>query len=435
MDEMNVLEDLCAAVPPPEPQRLAAARAVVARQIAAETGGRRWRPTRRRIRGQARRLIPLAAAGAVAVIVVGLAVAAPLLRPASRQGTGQDGGNAGAAPGPAPAMPPFVVDAPGGFNPSIDSTLRVYAIATGAVVGTVSPPPGTMFSEVAALAGGRTFVAAASAITGQCRAALYEFSLNGQGQPGPLTSLHVTVPGEFNQGNDLSVTPDGRTIAYATALPGCYYDPSGGGNPPSDNPGEIGVINLATGQSRTWATSSSFTTSLALSADGRQLAFTQWNFASAPLTGTAQPSGQLAAGTVIRILPTSAPAGSADQYSTIVSQPAVAAWAALSDDATSLYACVVPAGASLGSATVKYYAENLADGRQQLLASFPGQQQGVCAASPDTSGSYLLIQLMNASDDNGPPRLAVISLRTGVLTSLPVGDFVGLAGTTASMAW
>src|SRR5580692_4052505 len=162
MDEMNVLEDLCAAVPPPEPQRLAAARAVVVRQIAAETGGRPSRPARRRVRGQARRLIPLAAAGAVAVIVVGLAVAAPLLRPASRQGTGQDGGNAGATPGPAPAMPPFIVDAPGVANPSIDSTLRVYAIATGAVVGTVSPPPGTVFSEVAALAGGRTFVAAAS---------------------------------------------------------------------------------------------------------------------------------------------------------------------------------------------------------------------------------------------------------------------------------
>src|ERR1700685_4540004 len=135
MDEMNVLEDLCAAVPPPEPQRLRG-----------ETGGRRPRPARRRVRGQARRLIPLAASGAVAVIVVGLAVAVPLLRPANRQGTGQDGGNAGAAPGPPPAMPPFVVDAPGGFNPSIDSTLRVYAIATGAVVGTVSPPPGTMFS-------------------------------------------------------------------------------------------------------------------------------------------------------------------------------------------------------------------------------------------------------------------------------------------------
>jgi len=42
---------------------------------------------------------------------------------------------------------------------------------------------------------------------------------------------------------------------------------------------------------------------------------------------------------------------------------------------------------------------------------------------------------MNASDDNGPPRLAVISVRTGALTSLPVGNFIGLAGTTASMAW
>ena len=140
-------------------------------------------------------------------------------------------------------------------------------------------------------------------------------------------------------------------------------------------------VNLATRQVRSWTlrdrTGSSVLYSVALSADGRQLVFSQGSF---PAAG---PSTMVA-----RILPTGAPAGSFDQRSTVVS-PA-AEWAALSADGRVLYTCSKPLlGVLAGGRTtggVTYSVDSIANGRHQVIASWPPQQYPICGASLDTSG-------------------------------------------------
>ncbi len=75
MNEMQLLEDLCAAVPPPGPERLAATRARVLSAIAegrAPAGRGSW-PASFSSPGRRRRgwVAPLAAAAAVAAVIVG----------------------------------------------------------------------------------------------------------------------------------------------------------------------------------------------------------------------------------------------------------------------------------------------------------------------------------------------------------------------------
>ncbi len=388
-----------------------------------------------------------AAAAAVAAVVTGLAVAASLLGAGSRQ----PGGTSPLGPG----VPRFYVEAL-----KIDP-LEVHDTATGQVVATINPPNGTFFDgQVVALAGDRTFLTAASPGSiatdlNPCVTRFYEFHLNDAGQPGPLIPLQITIPGHPDVSNNLSVTPDGRMIAYATDL-GC--------RPIAGSSLEIGVINLATRQVRSWTlrqrTSDSVLYSVALSADGRQLVFSQGSF---PQAG---PST-----TVARILPTSAPAGSFDQRSTVVS-PA-ADWAALSADGRLLYACsrpmlgVLAGGRTTGSVT--YYIETIASGRQQVIASWPPQQYPICGASLDTSGRYLLIQLVkdqpvkticsgipmptrsapvSRPTPRGssvqfncvslePNRLVLVDLRTGQLRNLRHGGPLPVmyGGISESIAW
>jgi hypothetical protein len=391
-------------------------------------------------------LIPLAAAAAVTAVVTGLAVAASLLGAGSRQpdGTSPLG----------PGVPRFYVEAL-----KIDP-LRVYDTATGQVVATIQAPKGTLFDgQVVALSGDRTFLTAASPGSvrtdlGPCITRLYEFQLNDAGQPGPLIPLHITVPGKPDVSNSLSVTPDGRMIAYSTDL-GCQAIPGSWL--------EIGVINLATRQVRSWTlrqrTSFSVIYSVALSADGRQLVFSQGSF---PPTG---PSTKVA-----RILPASAPAGSLDQRSTVVSPSAD--WAAFSADGRMLYACSTPMLGVLGggrtTGSVTYYIDSIASGRRHVIASWPPTSQTICGASLDTSGRHLLIQLGNPPPVNRcsgsaiptgaapvsrpsprsspvyfdcvisePNRLVLVDLRTGQLRNLRHGGPVpGLYWEIAeSIAW
>jgi hypothetical protein len=123
----------------------------------------------------------------------------------------------------------------------------------------VAEVAGAVFKAVAAPAGDSTFVTAV-AQGNACTSQLYQFQLNRRGQPGPLMPLHITVPGNYSEFGDLAVTPDGRTIAYATYL--------------CDGAGEVGVINLATGHVGVWTTSGPLQPAgLSLSADGSRLSY------------------------------------------------------------------------------------------------------------------------------------------------------------------
>ena len=73
--------------------------------------------------------------------------------------------------------------------------------------------------------------------------------------------MNITVLGDFPGINTLAVTPDGRTLAYATYVCGQARD-------------KVTVVNLATGHTKVW-TNTTVLQGLSLSADGRLLAFAQ----------------------------------------------------------------------------------------------------------------------------------------------------------------
>jgi hypothetical protein len=387
------------------------------------------RSVRRRVRPRRNRaLIPLAAAAAVVAVITGVAVAVSLPGPGNRR----PGGTSPLAPG----VPRFYVEVANAMQ------VQVYDTATGHVVAAIQAPKGThLDGQVVALAGDRTFLIAATpgSLTTDlwpCISLLYKFQLNEEGQPSPLRRLPITVPGWLSAPNNLSVTPDGRMIAFSSDL-GC--------RPPSGSPLEMGVINLATGQMRFWTLrelyGSDVIYSIALSADGRQLAFSQGTFA--------QPDPNTI---VARILPTNAPPGSVDQRSAVIPGTAQWGWVALSADGGLLYGCSTPFGAN---GAVTYYSESISGGQPQVIASWPpeGEESSLCAASPDPSGRYLLIQRPKvsrapASRVSRPPnyplvpqfneqlRLVLMDLRTGQLRNLPPAgpprnQFVGRPG----IAW
>lgn len=369
-------------------------------------GGVRPAPSR-----QARALIPLAAAAAVTAIVTALAVVSPLI--------GIHGGHRAGTPARLRGVPPFYVEA---RDYSTESALQVYQAATGKVVAIIKPPSGMYFdSQVVAIARDHTFVTAASPGSGlgspkRCVTQFYSFQLNDAGQPGPLIPLRITVPGEeVGRANTISVTPDGRRIAYATDFGYC----SG----LTRTPAEVGVINVPTRQVRVWTLPpdlGSAVFSVALSADGSHLAFTrfaQLNSHSRSLTPAAQ------------ILPTSAPPGPVDQRGRVVFPSA--SWAALNADGRLLYACHPAAGPRGG---VAYEAYSIASGQHQVIASFPPHVSVLCGASLDPSGRYLLIQLI----PDWPPgdRLVVVDLRTRQRRYLPPGHSVlKYGGWPRSIAW
>jgi hypothetical protein len=278
-------------------------------------------------------------------------------------------------------MPSFYVTARGG-------PLIVRDSASGKIVGQLRPPPGTSLPVVAAAAG-HTFVTAVQSVTRQrCTARLYRFRLNGLGQPGPLTPLHVTVVGNFNVYGGFAVTPDARTIAMSTGW--CDHGIE-----------QVRVINLATGLVKTWTGPVPSGSDLSLSADGRLLVF-----------------GDLRNDT--RLLRTSAPAGSLIANSRTVS-PGMA-WGAFVGDGASMYGCTVsPTGQLVRWGTVTYYRYSVATGRKMTLFSWRHLEWPYCAATVDPSGSYLLAQRpMIVPNYAGWQVPYTVNGYTGRITRIPV---------------
>lgn len=338
----------------------------------------------------ARTLVPLAAAAAVAAIAAGVWLVAPL--PGLGHGSS-----------PAAAPPRFFVTvwiADGGAE-----SLVVRDTGTGKIVGRLDPPSHTLFGGVAASAD-NTFVTFIFSPGYKCPSTseLYQFRLNKQGQPGPLVSLHVKVPGRMVESGagDLASTPDGRTIAYIAG--GCG---AGGG--------EVGVINVATRHVKVWTTGPAIvrgqlqqTEDLSLSADGSLLAY------------NTMPGAW--------ILNTSAPAGPLQERSRKVSR--TASWAALAGDGDSLYVCTVShlsqARDTASHGTVTYAIDSIATGHQQVIASWPGLPWPECFASLDPSGQHLLVQYpVNVPHATNWVRPAILDLRSGQLTKTPAPAFYG----------
>jgi hypothetical protein len=364
-----------------------------------------------------RLLTPVAAAIAIVVIAGGVAGTSSLLHARARQPGGAartghlatpPGATAGvplpvlgedgqqppravAASASAPGVPRFFVTDEPAAGPDADR-LVVRDSQTGKIAGTVTPPAGKFFGSVTATAGDRTFVAAVMGSDGQpCVNQLYQFQLNGSGRPGPLTALHVSVPGNFNETNTLTVTPDGRTIAYATYLCG-------------QGRGEFGVIDLATRRVRVWSEGSiMFPVGLSLSADGRLLGF-------AELGGPA------------RILRTGAAAGSIISRSRLLSRHSY--WVALTGDGSAFYGCTIsPPRLPLPQAgSLTYFWQAVGSRQQHVIASWRSVRAPQCMASLDPSGPYVLVQFPAGSSDLRP---VILDLQTGRAATIPAPAYYG----------
>jgi hypothetical protein len=344
------------------------------------------RPPRARPRWT-RVVIPVAAAAAVTA----LGVTASLL--AGSHGIPASGGA---------GMPRFYVESPE------KGPLTVYDTATGAVTATIGLPNGTVFTgQVAAAGDARTFVAAIVTDIGSqstaCVTHLYEFRLSQSGRPAPPSRIVATVPGVMSGAGDLAVSADGQTIAYASPHDSCYPRRA------SSAEEVVGVVNVTTGQSRSWTLpATSVIGSVALSADGGQLAFSQLPVAAQP--ARTPPVSE------VRTLATSAPDGPADRYSRVVSRSGEVA--ALSPDGQSVYLCDASQNNSTGPAgTVTYTVQSLITGDRRFIGRWQEQPRPRCQATLDPSGRYLLISL----PDQGSLRLGHLvaaDLRTGQLTTL-----------------
>ena len=178
-------------------------------------------------------LAPLAAAAAVVgVVIASLAISSLILRPA-RSGPA----NSSAAFAKVPRY--FIA------IPEVSGRAVIGATATGAVLGTVTPPkPHTFFAWVTAAGDGRTFILGASPklrlgdILNQPRpVSLYRLALDRSGHPGRLVPLPIPTETGIS---GLAVSPDGSKLAVSFV-------------PPHGQTGSrIQLFSLATGTRREW---------------------------------------------------------------------------------------------------------------------------------------------------------------------------------------
>ena len=349
---------------------------------------RRTRPGRR----WWRTLAPLAAAAAVTVIVVLVTVVLP--HPST---TGQDQNRP--APGPA-AAPRFLIADTTGRSP-----LEVRNAVTGALVATVTLPtePGSQTPAGDPAQDGRTYVTAVATADGYhylaavyrsspCRSWLYQFQLDGRGQPSAVTPL-AAFPTTGSELYGLTVSGDGQTIAYTTvACMGSAAQPS-----------YVAVTNVHTGQTKRWSTPArNSVNNVSLTADGGQLTYSLQLYPS-----------------VVREIPASAaPGAAADRGRTLVSATAFGptdwvSFAAISPDGRTLYFTTFPQE-KFGPGTGQVRALDLATGRSRVLGQQAGQP-GLVTADPAVD--HFLLQIVGKTQT----RLASLDLTTGHLTDLPSG--------------
>ena len=266
MDELTAVQQLMAERPPPAPETVAAARASLERAVVNGTRGRAplhlngghgmpglgepgpgQPPRRRRWRGW---VAPVAAALAViTAVAVSLAISSGISRPHARK-------HPASTVAPFAQVPRYFVALTGGKTlPDQGRRAVVAATATGAVLGSVTPPrPYRVFTWVAAAGNDRTFVLAAqraqpvygapSMLRGTGPAKFYRLTVHRSGRPGALKPL--PVPPVSESINGFALSPDGSKLAVsAHGAPGAAADSS-----------QILVFTLATGAERSWMLSS-----------------------------------------------------------------------------------------------------------------------------------------------------------------------------------
>ena len=351
-----------------------------------------------------RMLLPLAAAAAVTAI----AVLASVLPKASGQDQDQHGQVAGPAGGPT-----FLIADTRGISP-----LEVRSAATGALVAMVGLPtePGSQVPTGVPADDGRTYIGSVATADGYhylvslyrlkgCRSWLYQFQLNGRGQPSAVTPFAV-LPTLAAQLYGLEVSRDGQVIAYATVA--CM-----GSRP---QPSYVALTSTRTGQTKRWSTpAGNSVDNVSLTANGAVLYY----------------SLQLGP-SVVRAIPTSAAPGvAADRGRTVVqaAQFGPTDWvsfAAISPGGGTLYFTTYPEGIR-GPGTGQVRALILVTGRSRVVYA-PAGQPGLVTADP--AADHFLLQIVQGQA--GRVTLARLDLATGHVTDLPSG-WIGQLG--AVITW
>ena len=376
---------------------------------------------------------PLAAAAAVAAVVAGsLAVAGAIHAPKPRAGP------TGGQRGPFARVPPFYIALEGKIpNPSVvqPQSAVIRATATGAVLGTVTPPrPYRTFELVRPAGDNHTFLLVAGQweVTHRQRGTFVgtgppKFFLLHIGPDGrtprltPLLTPHEPANAEIS---DAALSPDSSKLAVALR----------GGNGGGPGP-ESQIFTLATGSERgwTWPGGGPITNNaggngevLSWTADGRTLAFQQW----------------VAGNNIdLRLLDTATPGGSLRAASRLVLQwPGDGAtWhyvhGKISNVIFGFSAIITPDGARIVAATVSATKHPLSSelaftefsaatgkavavlGRWRLPGLYPGQVQDVLWTS--SSGSTLIVLAHKPGVPTREPRsinAAGYGVEFGVLT-------------------
>ena len=338
---------------------------------------------RRRLPAGGRRLVPLAAAAAVAAVAIATSVLVP------RSGPGRSGPPRDTAAGR--GTPAFFV----ALNWFTHPSMVVVNATTGARGATIRLPFRATELTGVATGDGRTFVAAAR--TAACRTSLYRFSVSAQGRPTALSPI-ASVPGIIGSPWDMAMARDGRTIAYAALACGQAAGPRAQ-NPPLK--GYLTVVNTATGQTRRWvytgraAQAFHGTGDVSLSADGRVVAFTDWVLRTDAAPGNLMRRGRVVARngefgpSVILGGLEVAPDGKTVYFGTFRVRQDKPTWRGW-----------------------QLRALDLATGQTSLVRSVPGTQGTPAAVSADPTGRFLMIEYATRHGT----RLARLDLATGRLT-------------------
>jgi hypothetical protein len=349
MDEMKLVEDFCAAEPPPHPQRLARARSELIDAIdrAGPAGGGRARTLSWRHRGMPPWLrgwvIPLAAAIGVllAVSLAGIFAGAV----GSRTQTGPRAVEGG--------QPRYYVEA----GLCCDRTV-VRSTATGKVTATVPVPlpdvrdiSGYGINTVASARNGTFFVTAYA--PGDKGQRIYRFRVTRSGRVSGFSPLPGGLLGSRQwEADAMAASPDGSRVAVA------FYYAGSSRNP---HPDYIVVVNTATGAHSVWrggtaALGPTFSVaSLSWTGDGHELVFLgQWcrePGGPADSEGCGNGNRRIAQ---VRTLDPAAPGGRLDSGRLLLGQSArlpYIAQALISPDGSTITA-VVLTGSKTGSHAV-----------------------------------------------------------------------------------
>jgi hypothetical protein len=372
----------------------------------------RVRPARRLARHGARALIPLGAATGVAVIAVAVSMARPGPVPTHRQaGTGHftvpsgpstpNLGYLKAAAGP----PRFflAIEDNGGGSPY--EPLAVFSASTGRELTALSTPRSRIQPDAAAATrDDRTFVVASTtgpAAGSACQGwtSLYRLRLTSLGRLASL--IRLAVPPIRGAVDELVVTPDGRTAAYAGSSCKQFLPVSNA----------IGVVDIASKQARQWAWPGrgQAVDTLAISADGREV-----TYGASPVIGQGDEVHVSSMVDVSR-MPADTPSGSPAPDSHLVMRigaepfaPAVA-----TANGVNLYYCALANPAVDHVIALREY--NVSTGATTVLAHFDGGS--FCQLG--MSGHYLLLGYSAGLQGTSSKLLVRYDLSTGASRPVP----------------